>query len=194
MKKLYLIRHGETEFNVKGLCQGQKDSPLTQKGIKQAVAIKKEIEKLDLKFDYVFSSPLQRSIDTTNIVLNRNDIQILDELKEITFGDYEGKSNLLMPRPLGGELAKSYNGETTEELFNRVYYAIKKTMDLLPDNTSTIMFTHGFVMRTIDNYITNNLDNIFFPANCSLYVYEYENDIFNKVKTIDNPIAIPIKE
>ncbi|HAM31511.1 MAG TPA: histidine phosphatase family protein, partial [Erysipelotrichaceae bacterium] len=47
-KKVYLVRHGQTEFNVQKRCQGWKDSPLTKKGIEQALAICSWFEEQDI--------------------------------------------------------------------------------------------------------------------------------------------------
>jgi alpha-ribazole phosphatase len=56
---IYLVRHGETEWNVKKITQGQSESYLTEKGVEQA---KETAEKLkDVKFDAIFSSDLNRT-------------------------------------------------------------------------------------------------------------------------------------
>jgi len=194
MKHLYLLRHGQTEFNLKVLSQGQVNSPLTELGIKQAEVIKEEIKKLNLKFDYVFSSPLGRSIETMNIVLDNPKHELLDGLKEISFGSYDGKDWYSIPRPLATEKAKEYGGETIDELLDRVYKSIVDVMNKVPDNSNVIIFSHGFAIRTFDNYVTGDLDNKYFPSNCSIYVYEYDGDSFKKVDVIQNPISKSNKE
>lgn len=88
--KIYLMRHGETEYNRVGRLQGQSDIPLNEFGIGLA---EKTAEGLkDVSFDAVFSSPLQRAVETARIVTGSRDVKIeTDErLKEIHFGIGEG--------------------------------------------------------------------------------------------------------
>ena len=59
MTTIYIVRHGETKWNVKQLMQGHKDSPLTEKGIEQAEEIKKELK--NIHFYRIFSSDLLRA-------------------------------------------------------------------------------------------------------------------------------------
>ncbi len=67
MKKLYLLRHGQTEFNVKKLVQGRCDSPLTELGRKQACG-SRMAQSHDVVPDKVVSSPLGRAMDTASLV------------------------------------------------------------------------------------------------------------------------------
>lgn len=68
MKKLYLLRHGQTEFNVKKLVQGRCDSPLTDLGRKQAGMAAAWLKGHDVVPDKVVSSPLGRAMDTAQLV------------------------------------------------------------------------------------------------------------------------------
>ncbi len=61
---IYIVRHGQTDYNVKGKYAGRTDIPLNEKGIEQAHELH-EILK-EIKFDLVFSSPLQRTLKTLN--------------------------------------------------------------------------------------------------------------------------------
>ncbi len=68
--KIYVVRHGETEDNVKGLVQGQNDSPLTLKGIKEAEKLKNLIKNKNI--DIVISSPLKRAYETAKILVDNS--------------------------------------------------------------------------------------------------------------------------
>ncbi|MDY2777604.1 MAG: phosphoglycerate mutase family protein, partial [Collinsella sp.] len=68
MKRLYLLRHGQTEFNVKKLVQGRCDSPLTDLGRQQAQAAAEWIKAHGVVPDKVVSSPLGRAMDTASLV------------------------------------------------------------------------------------------------------------------------------
>ena len=68
MKRLYLLRHGQTEFNVKKLVQGRCDSPLTDLGRKQAGMAAAWLKAHGVVPDKVVSSPLGRAMDTAQLV------------------------------------------------------------------------------------------------------------------------------
>lgn len=68
MTKIYIARHGQDEDNANGLLNGRRDTPLTALGIEQAQALAKKIKELDLAFNAVYSSPLQRAYTTAEIV------------------------------------------------------------------------------------------------------------------------------
>lgn len=68
MKRLYLLRHGQTEFNVKKLVQGRCDSPLTDLGRKQAGMAAAWLKAHNVVPDKVVSSPLGRAMDTASLV------------------------------------------------------------------------------------------------------------------------------
>ena len=74
MNKLFIVRHGETDWNVKKLLQGKTDIELNENGIKQAEEL---IYKLDFNnIDIVISSPLKRAKQTATIIVsNRLDIK-----------------------------------------------------------------------------------------------------------------------
>ncbi|HOV13114.1 MAG TPA: histidine phosphatase family protein, partial [Spirochaetota bacterium] len=60
--KIYLVRHGETDWNVKKLMQGWKDSPLTERGVENAKKLSNRLKYLD--FQYIFCSPANRALKT----------------------------------------------------------------------------------------------------------------------------------
>lgn len=86
---LTLVRHGETEWNALGKFQGCKDISLSKEGMLQAEYLKKRFED---KFDYIFTSPLKRAIQTAEVISESSKIKpIIElELREINFGDWEG--------------------------------------------------------------------------------------------------------
>ncbi|MFW5852855.1 MAG: histidine phosphatase family protein, partial [Nanoarchaeota archaeon] len=90
--KLIIVRHGETFENISGICQGQSDGTLSDKGKLQA---KKVAERLkDEKIDALYSSDLQRTVDTANEILRYHPkIELKKDklLRERYFGEFEGK-------------------------------------------------------------------------------------------------------
>ena len=90
--KLYLVRHGETELNVKKVYYGSTDCDLTEKGKEQAVSLKTAFASVPL--DLVLGSPLKRAKTTVDLILGEKEVPRLedDRLKELDFGGWEGKS------------------------------------------------------------------------------------------------------
>ncbi len=92
-RTLWLVRHGETQFNVEGKLQGMSDSPLTEAGLQQIGKLAERLSENTL--DLIFCSDLLRAKTTAEIVASRhNDLKpiILSELRERSFGIYEGTS------------------------------------------------------------------------------------------------------
>src|SRR5262245_35754579 len=86
--RLYLARHGETDWNLEGRMQGGKDIPLNATGRKQAAALKEHLK--GVRFDAVYSSTLSRSRDTAEIVRRQVPLTSLPGLAERRFGKFEG--------------------------------------------------------------------------------------------------------
>lgn len=101
--KLYLVRHGQTDWNIKKQAQGVADIELNATGLKQAEALKAQITAEGLHFDYAYASPLRRAKKTAEIILGppdeaaqpsasaRPNIIYDDRLVERSYGDLEGK-------------------------------------------------------------------------------------------------------
>jgi broad specificity phosphatase PhoE len=87
---VYLIRHGETQWNREGRCQGVTDIPLTEKGYQQAHAIAKAL--VDKPLSAILSSPLQRGRETAAVIAasQQLSVEIREELREWNQGVLEG--------------------------------------------------------------------------------------------------------
>ena len=96
MKEFYLMRHGQTRFNVQHRLQGVCDAPLTEVGIEQAKKAGQYLAKQEPIFDHVFTSTSERASDTLEIVTGRTDYERLKGLKGQDFGAFEGQSILLL--------------------------------------------------------------------------------------------------
>lgn len=91
MMEIYFLRHGETKWNARGRIQGQKNTRLSEAGIRQAEMTAAGMK--EIPFDMIYSSPLERAYQTARIVRGDRDIPIVldDRLKEIGFGTDEGR-------------------------------------------------------------------------------------------------------
>lgn len=73
VKTFYLMRHGQTRFNVQGRIQGACDSPLTDEGIEQDKAARRYFEQEGISFTRVYSSTQERDCDTAKLATGRVD-------------------------------------------------------------------------------------------------------------------------
>src|SRR5699024_2329666 len=89
--QLYLIRHGQTDWNLRAALQGRTDIPLNETGRRQAQEARQRLE--GVRFDAVYSSPLSRAMETAALVSGwpMEKIRTDQRLIEIAFGPYEGK-------------------------------------------------------------------------------------------------------
>ncbi len=89
---LYLVRHGQTEWNVKRLIQGHMDIPLNGKGRKQVSALAKKLE--DIQFHAVYSSDLSRTSETAELIAKQHHREVITTtaLRERYFGKFQGRS------------------------------------------------------------------------------------------------------
>ena len=87
--KIYVVRHGQTDWNVLKLCQGQINIPLNEKGIEQAKITKEKLE--NEKIDLIITSPLDRAKNTAKIINEDRDLQVIEDerLVERDLGEYE---------------------------------------------------------------------------------------------------------
>ncbi|MBR5474123.1 MAG: histidine phosphatase family protein, partial [Lachnospiraceae bacterium] len=88
--KVYLVRHGETDWNLVRRIQGNADIPLNEKGRAVARATAEAIKEMPI--DVIFSSPLVRARETAEILVAGRgmEVQVDSRLKEIAFGEFEG--------------------------------------------------------------------------------------------------------
>src|SRR5699024_12807412 len=96
MTKIYLVRHGETDWNIKGIIQGQTNIPLNKTGERQARECGEHFKNKPI--DAIVSSPLMRAKKTTQIINQTLNLPIIyeDRLKERYFGIAEEKSKIEM--------------------------------------------------------------------------------------------------
>ena len=89
MKTLYIVRHGETDWNKMGKYQGITDVPLNENGLNQAKACGQALK--DVKFDRILSSDLSRALVTAEVIRGERTtpITVDKRLRELNFGDWE---------------------------------------------------------------------------------------------------------
>jgi 2,3-bisphosphoglycerate-dependent phosphoglycerate mutase len=94
-RTLVLVRHGQSEWNLKNLFTGWKDPGLTEKGIEEATSAGHKLKALALKFDIAFTSVLERAQTTNSLILEQvgqPDLETIRDqaLNERDYGDLSG--------------------------------------------------------------------------------------------------------
>lgn len=150
---LYIVRHGQTDWNVQGKLQGHADIPLNNTGRAEAAGLKERISTID--FDICFSSDLQRAIETAQILSATHPliIQSVPTLRERNYGPWEGRlfSELLEYEKGGNPLL---NIESDEEIQKRIFPLLDEIVSNHPGATILIV-THGSVLRSLLAHLLN---------------------------------------
>lgn len=153
---IHFIRHGEISETQNGAYIGVTDVSLSQKG-------REELVEFDKKYRYpyaqvLFSSPLKRCIETCEIIYPNNEPIVVDELSEINFGLWEGKTaeelknDETFNKWLSGDSSvKPPQGESSADFTRRVCLMFQKIVDGLisTGHTEAVVVTHGGVIMTL---------------------------------------------
>ncbi len=159
---LYIVRHGETQLNLKKILQGHADSPLTRLGETQAHTLKKELKAIH--FDAIFSSDMLRTKRTAEIIALERNLAIKTSrlLRERSFGQYEGKAYTIFANELKRELAKfkslnhekkfkfkyTKDMESDEEIVGR-FITFLREITLAYSGKTLLVVSHGGMMRAL---------------------------------------------
>lgn len=186
---LYIVRHGETDWNRARKVQGHTDIPLNDCGRRLARETGERMK--EVKIDAAYTSPLSRAKETAQLILGDREIPLIEDsrLEEISFGSYEGVY-------CGGEnmdeKSEEFNrfftdtanyippadGETIQHLYERTGEFLKwlSEKEELQDK-ALLISTHGAAMTAILNRIRGSLSVGDFwhnkvPPNCSVTTVE----------------------
>lgn len=180
-KTLYIMRHGQTLFNVQQKIQGWCDSPLTELGIKQAKAAGKYFTENNITFDAAYCSTAERASDTLELVTNMPYTR-LKGLKELSFGKFEGEHEYLHPKDDPkkhfGNYYVQFGGEDNQAAQQRVNNTLLDIMNR--DNQSVLVVSHAGAIMMFSDLWTDmqKLRNSGF-TNCSILKFTFENNKFN---------------
>ncbi len=102
---LYLVRHGETDWNRQQRLQTVSDIPLNARGRAQAESIRAELAERDIHFVLARSSPLSRAVETTKIILAGKPVPVCGDsaFLELSVGDYEGQYEADLRASMGAD-------------------------------------------------------------------------------------------
>ena len=152
--KLYIARHGQTDWNLESRAQGRTDVPLNKTGISQAETLRDKI--VDMEFDICYASPLKRAAKTAEIIVNgKCPIVYNDLLVERCFGDFEGKK--------GKDLIDIMKADTYSRRLNYSKHNVESIRDTLersrkflefvksenPETARVLVVAHGELLKTL---------------------------------------------
>lgn len=189
-KKIYLIRHGQTDYNLQNIVQGSGvDTDLNSKGMAQAEAFFKAYGTVP--FDKVYTSSLKRSQQSVRRFLELGlSHEALSGLNEISWGTKEGHKitpdedeyyhHMLKQWQLGNTSLKIENGESPEDVVIRMKPAIDHIMSK-PEEKTVLICMHGRAIRillcVLMNYPLKSMD-MFEHENLGLYLLNYTGSMF----------------
>ena len=156
----WLVRHGQTDWNLEGRYQGQADTPLNTTGIEEAERAARQLE--NRPFQEVYTSDLQRAKLTAETIARARNVpvHIDSRLREISLGEWEGQIfNLIQERyPHEVEDRKQNpltfrapGGESVEDIWVRVKQAVKEIADKNPGK-EVVLVSHGLVLAALLAY------------------------------------------
>ena len=198
--KLYIVRHGETEWNVIKRFQGQLNTPLTEKGMEKLRETGKKLE--NVLFDEVYTSELGRTVASAEIILNENrgyrnkkmELKKLAELNEVYFGVWQGLTYeevfLKYPEEANNYFynVKNYKAENVEaenlkDALERFLKGINKILDS-HESGNILVVTHGTVLEMFMNYVANDsifdIDERTLMGNGDYKVFSYKDGKFQE--------------
>lgn len=152
MSKLYLIRHGETEWNLHNRTQGCVDVPLNENGKLQAIMLARRMSSC--RVDRIYSSDLKRAVETANYISQavKKDVVVMEEFREINFGLWEGLTFEEIKKRFPEEhriwienphRARIPGGEMLYSVFHRVMSGLKKILKDCGDDQNIVIVSHG---------------------------------------------------
>ncbi len=158
---IYIMRHGETDWNKQGKLQGSTDIPLNDFGVELAEKTRDGFRKEGIVFDKAFASPYMRARKTAEVILDGTDIpvQVDARIREISFGPYEGSYvQDLRTKPEYIGFSKCFDdpvhyepegdAEGYEEVYARVEAFLKEQILVLEGKCENVLIVcHGGVLR-----------------------------------------------
>ena len=162
--KLFLIRHGQTDWNLKGKIQGSCDIELNHTGMKQAEELSNKILEEGYKFSKIYSSLQRRAVKTAEILSLATNLDYIsiEGLEEMNLGKWEGLSwtDVKDKYPMEYEqwyinrrYTRTPRGESYQDLLERVLAVIHKIIN--ENCEDVVIVTHSAVIMSIQCYVTN---------------------------------------
>ena len=172
---IYITRHGQTDLNKAHLMQGRTDAPLNAHGRQQAAEAAQQVK--GIHFDAVYSSPLQRAVDTASIISgwDKKDIITDDRIIEVDFGRYEKKKYTALGLEMWSFwlLPTIFKEPATVESIEHMKERAHSFLDDLSkkDYQNVLISCHGGIMRVLCGILGHKKHELMWnpkPKNCEI--------------------------
>lgn len=190
-KTLYVMRHGETLFNVRRKIQGWSDSPLTEKGIQQAKIAGEYFKKHNIKFDHAYCSTSERASDTLELVTDgKMDYERVKNLREMNYGTFESESQDLNPsREAYEDFFTNYGGESRSQVRARIVPTITSIMEK-DDHLTVLVVSHAGASFQFLAHTGKPFEEYAHAfGNCGMIKYEFEDGVFTPVEVVEHDFS-----
>jgi len=168
MRKIYFLRHGQTNANVEKRYCGQTDVALNHKGLADAGSIAKMLKNISI--DTIVSSDLKRTIQTADLINEYHNlkIELAPEFREINFGKFENLTfkeiGELYPKEKEKMIKEKINynfieGESLTKLYNRVIKAFYKLIKDKPEDNILIVSHGGVIGMILTEILSGDINN-----------------------------------
>ena len=185
---IYIIRHGQTEQNNRKLLTGRANYQLNETGISQAREAGAWIRENGIHFDIVFSSPLDRALDTAALAAPGVEMRVDERLIEMEFGPYEGM-DLTWPAPEVITFFRDFEHnpapegmEPLKEVTARLG-ALLEELKPLAKEKNILLSTHAIAMKGALSYLTPPERGSYWPKyieNCAIYRTELIDETYTE--------------
>lgn len=189
--RIYLIRHGETEWNTTGRLQGQTDTSLNENGIRLARITGQALR--NVPFDLIITSPLKRARETALLVTEGRKIPVLEDARigEISFGSWEGLGSRAENFEIPSEHFQDFyddpfhfqnaeDGESIKNLCIRTKSFFDGLIHSKVYRDKTILVaSHGCACRAVLNNVYEDKENFWHgkvPPNCGVNIIEVKDE------------------
>lgn len=184
---LYLVRHGETDWNLARRIQGSTDVPLNETGRSQATATGRLLAQRH--WDAIYSSPLSRARETASIIAEMIGLpspRPVEKLVERAYGDAEGLADPELSTRFPGDTPVP-GRESRGAVLARVLPALVALAEAHPDET-IIVVSHGGVIRSVLNAVEPGNSHAAI-TNGSVHSFRHENGTLSLI-AFDDPLEL----
>lgn len=204
VKEIILVRHGETDWNLKEVFRGTIDIDLNETGLREAELLGKYLSNINI--GSIYSSPLRRALKTAELIAchHKLAVEIAPELRDLDFGKWQGLTHqevidkykkdydMWVKRP---ELVKIPSGESLDEARERSLNLIYRV--ILGKEDRIVIVSHRVIIKIIICALLG-LDNSHFwnikVDTCGITNFGYENDRFILIKHNDTSFLKPLQK
>ena len=195
MKTLYLMRHGETQFNAQHRIQGWCDSPLTERGIEQARAMGAKLRDRGVRVDHAYCSTAERAADTLELVLTELCDKGAAKAPAVAPSDSgTGLDAYLGSGPLGSPTPLAY--ERLKGLREMSYGDLEAQQDFLAENdpekcrTFYLQFGGESSDTTLERMVATLTAIMMRPGHESVLAVGHGGANFNFLRSVTDPMPV----